>query len=67
MTDNELRVRLYAIADALAVIREGMRGQDFDKQELHGHMHLLQLVEKDIKALAVGAYKVIPVGGASDE
>lgn len=61
MTDNELRVRLYAIADALAVIREGLHGHD-----VHGQMHLLQLVEKDVNALAVGSYKVIPVGGEAD-
>lgn len=61
MTDNELRVRLYAIADALAVIRDGLRGHG-----ALGQMHLLELMEKDVSALASGAYKVIPVGGESD-
>ena len=61
MTDNELRVQLYAIADALKVIRDGLRGHG-----ALGQMHLLELVEKDVATLATGAYKVIPTGGESD-
>ena len=61
MTDNELRVRLYAIADALKVIRDSLRGHG-----ALGQMHLLELMQKDVSALASGAYKVIPTGGESD-
>jgi len=63
MTDNELRVQLYAIADALEVIREGLHKID----DTYGQRHLLKLVQKDVTTLASGAYKVIPVGGESDE
>lgn len=62
MTDNELRVQLYAIADALEVIRESLRGID----DTYGQRHLLKLVQKDVNSLATGAYKVIPTGGESD-
>ena len=61
MTDNELRVQLYKIADALGVIREGLRGKGVD-----GQIYLLQLVEKSVDDLALGAYKVIPTGGETD-
>lgn len=62
MTDNELRCHLYAIADALEVIREGLREID----GTYGQRHLLKLVQKDVNALATGAYKVIPAGGDTD-
>lgn len=61
MTEHELRLQLYKIADAIGVIREGLRGKEVD-----GQMYLLQLVEKSINDLALGAYKVIPIGGESD-
>ena len=62
MTDNELRVQLYAIADAIEVVRESLRGID----NTYGQRHLLKLVQKDVTTLASGAYNVIPTGGESD-
>ncbi|MBQ1792591.1 MAG: hypothetical protein II008_20645 [Oscillospiraceae bacterium] len=62
MTDTELRMQLYAIADALEVIREGLRKID----DTYGQRHLLKLVQKDVATLASGAYKVIPTGGEAD-
>lgn len=62
MTDNELRVQLYAIADALEIVRESLRGIN----DTYGQRHLLKLVQKDVSALASGAYKVIPTGGETD-
>lgn len=63
MTDNELRIQLYAIADALEIVRESLRGIN----DTYGQRHLLKLVQKDVNALATGAYKVTPVGGESNE
>lgn len=62
MTDNELRCHLYAIADALEVVRESLRGID----DTYGQRHLLKLIQKDVNTLATGAYKVLPTGGESD-
>lgn len=62
MTDNELRVQLYAIADALEIVQESLRGID----DTYGQRHLLKLVQKDVATLATGAYKVIPTGGETD-
>ena len=62
MTDTELRMQLYAIADALEVIREGLRKID----DTYGQRHLLKHIQKDVNSLATGAYKVIPAGGESD-
>ena len=62
MTDNELRVQLYAIADAIEVVRESLRGID----NTYGQRHLLKLVQKDVTTLASGAYNVIPTGGESN-
>ena len=62
MTDNELRVQLYAIADALEIIQKSLRVID----DTYGQRHLLKLIQKDVATLATGAYKVIPTGGESD-
>lgn len=62
MTDNELRMQLYAIADALEIVRESLRGIN----DTYGQRHLLKLVQKDVTTLASGAYNVIPTGGESN-
>ena len=62
MTEHELRMQLYAISDALEVIREGLREID----NTYGQRHLLKLVEKDVSNLATGSYRVVPIGGEND-
>ena len=54
MTDTEVRSRLYKIADSLEIIRDSLRGLD-----AAGQMHLLQLLQRDVKDLILDSYRII--------